>query len=425
LSWLDSIKEADFKEGGGSTRMKKNRVFLVFLGVLMVLLPVLGSAQRRAARFPVLVVFKEEAPLYLFRDRAQPEEYLRFDSPALNYLDPDVVGAVRALESAHGFRADQLYSAALRGFSARLTADQIRELEDNPDVAYVEPDLVMTIQAQTLPWGINRVDADISSTRAGDGTGAVSNVNIYIIDTGIGAHQDLNRVRHVNFTGDGLNTDCHGHGTHVAGTAAARDNTVDVVGVAPGAPLTGVKVLGCSGSGLTSNIIKGVDWVTANAVRPAVANMSLGGGASTALDDAVRNSVARGVFYAVAAGNSSTNACNSSPARAGAGTNNGIATVAATDINNNEASFSNFGPCVDIWAPGVSILSTRLGGGTTTLSGTSMASPHVAGAAALLLSSNPGASPAAVESTLKSQSVNFGTFSKDGRSIWIVNVRNF
>lgn len=405
--------------------MKKNRVFLVFLGVLMVLLPVLGSAQRRAARFPVLVVFKEEAPLYLFRDRAQPEEYLRFDSPALNYLDPDVVGAVRALESAHGFRADQLYSAALRGFSARLTADQIRELEDNPDVAYVEPDLVMTIQAQTLPWGINRVDADISSTRAGDGTGAVSNVNIYIIDTGIGAHQDLNRVRHVNFTGDGLNTDCHGHGTHVAGTAAARDNTVDVVGVAPGAPLTGVKVLGCSGSGLTSNIIKGVDWVTANAVRPAVANMSLGGGASTALDDAVRNSVARGVFYAVAAGNSSTNACNSSPARAGAGTNNGIATVAATDINNNEASFSNFGPCVDIWAPGVSILSTRLGGGTTTLSGTSMASPHVAGAAALLLSSNPGASPAAVESTLKSQSVNFGTFSKDGRSIWIVNVRNF
>jgi subtilisin family serine protease len=405
--------------------MKKNRVLLIFLGVLMVLLPVLGSAQRRAAKFPVLVVFKEEAPLYLFRDRAQPEEYLRFDSPALNYLDPDVLGAVRALESAHGFRADQLYSAALRGFSARLTADQIRELEDNPDVAYVEPDVVMTIQAQTLPWGINRVDADISSTRAGDGTGAVSNVNIYIIDTGIGAHQDLNRVRHVNFAGDGLNSDCNGHGTHVAGTAAARDNTVDVVGVAPGAPLTGVKVLGCSGSGLTSNIIKGIDWVTANAVRPAVANMSLGGGASTALDDAVRNSVASGVFYAVAAGNSSANACNSSPARAGAGTSNGIATVAATDIGNNEASFSNFGPCVDIWAPGVNILSTRLGGGTTTLSGTSMASPHVAGAAALLLSSNPGASPAAVESTLKSQAVNFGTFSKDGRSIRIVNVRNF
>lgn len=405
--------------------MKKNRVFLVFLGVLMVLLPVLGSAQRRAARFPVIVVFKEEAPLYLFRDRAQPEEYLRFDSPALNYLDPDVVGAVRALESAHEFRADQLYSAALRGFSARLTADQIRELEDNPDIAYVEPDLVMTVQAQTLPWGINRVDADISSTRAGDGTGSVSNVNIYIIDTGIGAHQDLNRVRHVNFTGDGFNSDCHGHGTHVAGTAAARDNTVDVVGVAPGAPLTGVKVLGCDGSGLTSNIIKGVDWVTANAVRPAVANMSLGGGASTALDDAVRNSAASGVFYAVAAGNSSANACNSSPARAGAGTNNGIATVAATDINNEEASFSNFGPCVDIWAPGVNILSTRLGGGTTRLSGTSMASPHVAGAAALFLSSNPSAGPASVESTLKSQSVNFGTFSKDGRSIRIVNVRNF
>jgi subtilisin family serine protease len=153
--------------------------------------------------------------------------------------------------------------------------------------------------------------------------------------------------------------------------------------------------------------------------------MSLGGGASTALDNAVRNSANSGVFYALAAGNSAANACNSSPARAGAGTNNGIATVASTTSTNAESSFSNFGSCVDIWAPGSSILSTRLGGGTTTLSGTSMASPHVAGSAALFLSRNTTASPATVESNLKSQSLSFGTVSKDGRAIRIVNVRNF
>jgi subtilisin family serine protease len=283
----------------------------------------------------------------------------------------------------------------------------------------------MSINQQTLPYGINRVDADISSTLAGNGSGAVTNVDIFIIDTGIGSHTDLNRVQHVNFAGDGNNNDCNGHGTHVAGTAAARDNTTSVVGVCPGAPLIGVKVLGCSGSGSVSRIVQGIDWVTANSPRPAVANMSLGGGASTALDNAVRNSANSGVFYALAAGNSAANACNSSPARAGAGTNNGIATVASTTSTNAESSFSNFGSCVDIWAPGSSILSTRLGGGTTTLSGTSMASPHVAGSAALFLSRNTTASPATVESNLKSQSLSFGTVSKDGRAIRIVNVRNF
>ena len=282
----------------------------------------------------------------------------------------------------------------------------------------------MSIVAQTIPWGIDKIDADLSSTAAGNSSGAVTNVNAYIIDTGIANHSDLNKVGHVNFAG-GQNTDCHGHGTHVAGTVAAIDNTSDVVGVAPGAPLTGVKVLNCAGSGTTSGVIKGVDWVTANAVKPAVANMSLGGGASTALDSAVTTSASSGVFYAIAAGNSGADACSSSPARAGAGTNNGILTVAATDMSDNEASWSNYGSCVDIWAPGVNILSTKKGGGTTTMSGTSMASPHGAGGGALYLSRNTSATPSAVESALKTAAQATGTSSKDSTAIKRLYVGGF
>ena len=238
-----------------------------------------------------------------------------------------------------------------------------------------------------------------------------------MIDTGIYRHTDLYRVKHVNFVGDGRNTDCHGHGTHVAGTVAAKDNTSDVVGVAPGAPLTGVKVLGCKGSGATSGVIKGVDWVTANATKPAIANMSLGGGLSQALDDAVRRSAAGGVFYSIAAGNNGADACLKSPARAGAGTDNGIATVAASTSSDGETSWSNYGPCVDVWAPGERILSTKKGGGTTTMSGTSMAAPHVGGGAALYLSKNTAASPTTVEGALTSGATITANTSKDGATI--------
>lgn len=403
----------------------KRRTVTLVLTAIVVLLPAIGSAQKNTARFPVIVVFDDKVALEGYARRYQADDRAFANPEAWEYLDHSIAGAVQSVEAVHGFRADQVYSAAVRGFSARLTAEQIKALENDPLIAYVEPDGVMYATQQVLPYGIDRVDADISSILAGNGSGSVTNVRVFIIDTGVGTHSDINKVNHLNFTGDGNNNDCNGHGTHVAGTVAARDNTTDVVGVVPGAPVTGVKVLGCDGSGSISNIVKGIDWVTANAVKPAVANMSLGGGASTTLDDAVRRSASSGVFYALAAGNSATNACNTSPARAGAGTNNGIATVAATDRNNAEASFSNFGSCVDVWAPGVDTLSTRLGGGTTRLSGTSMASPHVAGCAALILSSNPTATPASVESSLKSQALNFGTFSKDGRSIRIANVRNF
>ena len=407
--------------------MLSNRVFaLLFCVALVVVSFQTGSfAQRPAAVSPVIVVLKDTAPFDTFRSYYRADERAAASPAAWNYQDVGVTGLVQFLESRHGFRADRVYSAAIRGFAARLTATQIADFERDPYVAYVERDGQMRIVAQTLPWGINKVDADISSISAGDGTGSIANVNVYIIDTGIDtAHTDLRVVRHVNFAG-GPNWDCQGHGTHVAGTTAARDNASDVVGVAPGAPLTGVKVLGCGGTGSTSGVIAGVDWVTANATQPAVANMSLGGTASTALDDAVRRSAAAGVFYALAAGNEGAQACTKSPARAGAGTNNGIMTIAATDSSDREASWSNYGSCVDIWAPGVSILSTRRGGGTTTMSGTSMASPHGAGGAALYLSSHTGASPSAVEGALKSAATTTANKSKDARTITRLSVGTF
>ena len=319
----------------------------------------------------------------------------------------------------YGARVEFVYGHAVAGYAAVIPTNQLAALRADENVEYVEPDGEMSVVAQSLPWGIDKIDADVSSTLAGNGSGAITNVNAYIIDTGVDyTHTDLNAssTRHVSFA-NGPNRDCHGHGTHVAGTVAAVDNAQDVVGVAPGATLWGVKVLGCGGTGSNAGVIAGIDWVTANAIKPAVANMSLGGSFSQAVNDAVIRSANSGVFYALAAGNNGANACSSSPASAGAGTNNGIMTVAATDSVDTEASWSNYGPCVDIWAPGVSILSTRKGGGTTTMSGTSMASPHGAGGGALYLSGHPSASPGSVEGALKAAATDTGRSSKDGRRI--------
>jgi aqualysin 1 len=385
------------------------------VAILIAVIATMLMAQRPQATFPVIVVFRADADFHSFIGQFHVDNRVLANPYAWSYLDLGVAGAVQAYENSYAFRSTHVYSAALRGFAAHLNANQIAALEQDPNVEYVEADGTMQAIAQTLPWGINKIDADISSTKAGNGSGAITNVRAYIIDTGIDVtHTDLNVVNHVNFAG-GPNYDCNGHGTHVSGTVAARDNTVAVVGAAPGVPLTGVKVLGCGGSGTTSGVIKGVDWVTANAVKPAVANMSLGGGASTTLDNAVKNSASKGIFYAIAAGNSGDSACKYSPARAG--TANGIATVAATDSSDREPSWSNYGSCVDIWAPGVNILSTKNGGGTTTLSGTSMASPHVAGGAALYLSQHTSASPSTVESALKAAATTTANKSKDGRTL--------
>src|SRR6266498_2529368 len=303
-----------------------------------------------------------------------------------NVGSADVPGLARAMSQAQGSVPDFVYQHALRGFAAVLSHRAVAALEADPRVRYVEPDQVMEAVAQSLPWGIDRIDADVSSTLAGDGSGAVTNVNVYIIDTGIDRnHPDLNVVEHVNFAG-GPNKDCNGHGTHVSGTVAAKDDAQGVVGVVPGAPLHGVKVLGCGGSGSTSGVIAGVDWVTQHATKPAVANMS---------------------------------------ARAGAGTNNGIITLSAIDQGDNEASFSNYGTCVDMAAPGVSILSTYKGGAYATLSGTSMASPHAAGTAALYLSSHPTASPGSVEAQMKLDNGGLSKNSKDGSGDPIVSAGKY
>ena len=403
---------------------------------------VTAFAAAQNATVPVIIVFQQGTPFYQFAANAKADERVSENSPAWAYLDRGVMGAIQRLEALHRFRASHGYSHAVKGFAASLTEAQITALKSEPTIAYIEIDMPMkadaspkagggttttTTTTQVLPWGINKVEADLSFTLAGNGSGAISTVNAYVIDTGIGAHRDLNLVNHVNFI-DLKNTDCHGHGTHVAGTIGALDNTVDVVGVAPGVRLTGVKVLDCNGSGTSSSVIKGIDWVTANAVRPAVANLSLGGGISQTLDDAVRRSAASNIFYAIAAGNSGVDACTSSPARTGfnsTGVANGIATTAATDSNNLEASWSNYGQCVDIWSPGVSILSTRLGGGTTSMSGTSMASPHTAGAAALVLSRNPAATASQVEATIQTYGLRTGKLSKDAREIQLLQVNSF
>ncbi len=332
--------------------------------------------------------------------------------------DPSQVGE----EHGRRFNAEvsHVYRSALRGYAARIPAARLAEVRADRRVAYVEADGIARASAQTLPWGINRIDADVSSTRAGNGSGSVAGVNAYVIDSGISAHPDLNVVAHGNWTGDGRNYDCNGHGTHVAGTLGARDDASHVVGAAPGVALTALKVLGCDGSGSMSSIIAAVDWVTTYGKKPAVVNMSLGGSALKSLDDAVRRSASAGFLYMIAAGNSGANACYSSPARAGAGTNNGIVTVAATDWYNREPSWSNYGSCVDIWAPGASILSTSNSGGTSYMSGTSMASPHVAGAGGLYLSRNMTASPATAEGALKANVLSPATKSKDGRAIKIV-----
>jgi subtilisin len=324
-----------------------------------------------------------------------------------------------------GARVGHVYRHALKGYSATLSSDRVAALKADPSVAAVAPDLPVHAFVQTLPTGINRIDGELSSTVSGNGSGTV-NADIAIIDTGIQLnHPDLNARNGTNCVTPGAQAqDDHGHGTHVAGTAAALDNGDGVVGVAPGARVWAVKVLNAAGSGTTSQIICGIDWVTANAGTIEVANMSLGGasffgafsGCNSAFDPmhpAICRSVQAGVTYAVAAGNSAADANTFVPATysqvitvsALADFNGlpggGAAPTCRSDVDDTFANFSNFGADVDIIAPGVCILSTYLGSGYNTFSGTSMASPHVAGAAALYKSANPGASPAQVKSALQ------------------------
>jgi subtilisin len=385
-------------------------------------------------------------------------------------LAPNQIAAAVANEMARdqGLGVSHVYGHALNGFAAQVPAGRLNALQNDPRVLTIVEDRVVSIAhhckgnhscdptptptpdpdpdpgSQVIPTGIRRVYGHLSSTQSGNGSGTV-NIDVAIIDTGIDlGHADLNVVGGRNCSRGTSYNDGNGHGTHVAGTVAAYDNDFGVVGIAPGARLWAVRVLDNSGSGTWASVICGVDFVTANAGTIKVANMSLGGSGSQGhcndggLRQAICQSVAAGVTYVAAAGNSATNAAGFVPASYPEvitvsaladfdGLPGGLASpTCRNDEDDTFANFSNYGSVVDIIAPGVCINSTWRGGGYNTISGTSMAAPHVAGAAALVLANNGSMSPAEVRNTL----VNSGNFDwnnsddPDGIKEPLLDVRN-
>ena len=353
--------------------------------------------------------------------------------------DGTASGAV-ASEHGHRYGADvgRIYRSALKGYSAHMGASAAARVAEDPQVAFVQLDGVVhatrrttrgkpTPRTQTIPTGINRADAELSPTAAIDGVDTRVNVDVAVIDTGVDLdHPDLNvfTAGVKNCSTGTSEDDGNGHGTHVSGTIGALDNTQGVVGMAPGARIWPVRVLDNRGSGTFSAIVCGIDYVTAHASEIEVANMSLGGTGSDdgncgntngdAMHKAICNSVAAGITYVVAAGNSAADASTFVPAAydevitvsALADFNGlpggGAPSTCRADVDDTFADFSNYGADVDIIAPGVCIYSTWKGGGYNTISGTSMASPHVAGGAALYKANNPTATPAQVKAALRS-----------------------
>ncbi|ROZ77732.1 S8 family peptidase [Ramlibacter sp. WS9] len=316
----------------------------------------------------------------------------------------DPAASAATLVRGVGGQLHHTYKGALKGFAAAIPDAALQGLRNNPHVSYIEQDQTVSLQQVSSPqnqatWGLDRIDqADRPLDTQYHFSASGSGVNAFVIDTGI-------RADHVEFTGrlrpgydavaDGNGTnDCHGHGTHVAGTIAGT-----TWGVAKAASIIPVRVFGCTGSGSWSAVIAGVDWVANSPLRPAVANMSLSGGASAAVDAAVAGAVGKGVTIVVAAGNSNVDACGTSPAREPS-----AITVGASTSSDTRSFYSNLGACLDLFAPGTAITSAWYTGATAsnTISGTSMASAHVSGAAVLTLQANPTASPATVAAYLNS-----------------------
>jgi len=286
----------------------------------------------------------------------------------------------------------RVYSAAVNGFAATLTAGQLNALRHDPNVAYLEQDAVYHATAD--PWNLDRIDQrflplDGIYHRNSHGAG----VRAYIVDTGLQASHPLfgTRAQNVYDYAGGSGADCNGHGTHVGGIVGAA-----TYGVADGVYLRGVRVLDCNGSGTMSAIVAGIDWVRANAVKPAVANLSLGGSFSSTLNAAVTNLWNAGIFVSVASGNENQDACNVSPASATA-----VMAVAGTNRDDTRLGTGNWGSCIDLYAPGGSITSTWINSGTATLTGGSMAAPHAAGVAALYKATFGDASSGTIDSWIK------------------------
>ncbi|GAB1101277.1 MAG: S8 family peptidase [Shewanella algae] len=376
----------------------------------------IAIAVAAALSSPLVLAQDYQAQLHAVNPaKAIKDQYIVvFNTPAvINLNDPNGVSAYASsmgarLANEHGIEVRQNFGNSLNGVLVKANAAQIQSLLKDPNIKYVEQDQRVSIEPMVeaagdqggATWGLDRIDQRDLSLNSNyhydyDGSG----VTAFVIDTGV-------RNTHNEFGGrassgydfidnDNDSSDCNGHGTHVAGTIGGSS-----YGVAKNVNIVGVRVLNCSGSGTNSGVISGINWVKNNAQGPSVANMSLGGGASQALDDAVNAAVAAGISFVVAAGNDNSNACNYSPARAA-----NAVTVGSTTSTDSRSSFSNYGTCLDIYAPGSSITSAwyNSNSATNTISGTSMASPHVAGVAALYLAENPALSPTQLTNLLVSR----------------------